>query len=134
PVTIYYAFKQSETESNGEGGTASTGWDTFLEAVIHAGFAITGTWPMRTERGARSIGIGTNASPPALSSSAARAQPTRPPRRAASFSLRSRPSYPRRLFISSAATSRQWILRRRPLVQAWRSLHDTRRCSTPREN
>jgi putative DNA methylase len=61
PVTIYYAFKQSETESDGEGGTASTGWDTFLEAVIRAGFAITGTWPMRTERGARSIGIGTNA-------------------------------------------------------------------------
>jgi putative DNA methylase len=46
PVTIYYAFKQSETESN---GTASTGWETFLEAVIRAGFTITGTWPMRTE-------------------------------------------------------------------------------------
>lgn len=48
PVTIYYAFKQSETE--GADGTASTGWETFLEAVIRAGFAITGTWPMRTER------------------------------------------------------------------------------------
>jgi len=52
PVTIYYAFKQ--TESDEIDGTASTGWDTFLEAVIDAGFAITGTWPMRTERGARS--------------------------------------------------------------------------------
>ncbi len=61
PVTIYYAFKQSETESDEVGGTSSTGWDTFLEAVIRAGFAITGTWPIRTERGARSIGIGTNA-------------------------------------------------------------------------
>jgi len=61
PVTIYYAFKQSETDSDEEGGTASTGWDTFLEAVIRAGFALTGTWPMRTERGSRSIGIGTNA-------------------------------------------------------------------------
>lgn len=61
PVTIYYAFKQSETESDGDGGTASTGWDTFLEAVIRAGFAITGTWPMRTERGARSVGNGANA-------------------------------------------------------------------------
>ena len=61
PVTIYYAFKQSETDNGAEGGTASTGWDTFLDAVIHAGFAISGTWPMRTERGARSIGIGTNA-------------------------------------------------------------------------
>lgn len=61
PVTIYYAFKQAETESDGEGSTTSTGWDTFLEAVIRAGFAISGTWPMRTERGARSIGIGSNA-------------------------------------------------------------------------
>ena len=46
PVTIYYAFKQSETESE---GTASTGWETFLGAVIQAGFAISGTWPVRTE-------------------------------------------------------------------------------------
>jgi putative DNA methylase len=59
PVTIYYAFKQAE--SDGENGTASTGWDTFLDGVIRAGFAITGTWPIRTERGARSISIGTNA-------------------------------------------------------------------------
>jgi len=48
PVTIYYAFKQSESE--GVDGTASTGWETFLDAVIRAGFAISGTWPMRTER------------------------------------------------------------------------------------
>ncbi|MGI6318171.1 MAG: DUF1156 domain-containing protein [Dethiobacteria bacterium] len=47
PVTIYYAFKQSE--SNSDIGTASTGWETFLEAVIHAGFTISGTWPVRTE-------------------------------------------------------------------------------------
>jgi len=46
PVTIYYAFRQSETESD---GTASTGWETFLDAVIQAGFATSGTWPMRTE-------------------------------------------------------------------------------------
>ena len=59
PVTIYYAFKQSETK--GGAGTASTGWETFLDAVIRSGFAITGTWPIRTERGGRSIGIGTNA-------------------------------------------------------------------------
>lgn len=49
PVTIYYAFKQAESDS--VDGTASTGWDTFLAAVIEAGFAISGTWPMRTERG-----------------------------------------------------------------------------------
>ena len=59
PVTIYYAFKQSETKR--ESGTASTGWETFLDAVIRSGFAITGTWPVRTERGARSISIGVNA-------------------------------------------------------------------------
>jgi len=47
PVTIYYAFRQSETEV--DGGTSSTGWDTFLESVVHAGFAVTGTWPVRTE-------------------------------------------------------------------------------------
>ena len=59
PVTIYYAFKQSETESTS--GTASTGWETFLEAVLKAGFTLTGTWPMRTELGNRMIGSGTNA-------------------------------------------------------------------------
>ena len=59
PVTIYYAFKQSETK--GDTGPASTGWETFLDAVIKAGFAITGTWPIRTERDARSVSIGTNA-------------------------------------------------------------------------
>jgi putative DNA methylase len=58
PVTIYYAFKQSETES---AGTASTGWETFLDAVIRAGFSLTGTWPMRTELGNRMIGMGANA-------------------------------------------------------------------------
>ncbi|WP_414041261.1 DUF1156 domain-containing protein [Acidithiobacillus sp. M4-SHS-6] len=59
PVTIYYAFKQAETK--GEAGTHSTGWETFLEAVLKAGFALTGTWPMRTELGNRMIGSGTNA-------------------------------------------------------------------------
>jgi putative DNA methylase len=59
PVTIYYAFKQSETES--QTGTASTGWEIFLDAVIRAGFGISGTWPVRTELGNRMIGSGTNA-------------------------------------------------------------------------
>jgi len=59
PVSIYYAFKQAE--SNGTDGTSSTGWETFLDAVIRAGFAITGTWPMRTELSNRMIGSGTNA-------------------------------------------------------------------------
>lgn len=58
PVSIYYAFKQSETK---EGSTTSTGWVTFLEAVIHSGFSIDGTWPVRTEKQGRTIGIGSNA-------------------------------------------------------------------------
>ncbi|BCU07436.1 DUF1156 domain-containing protein [Allochromatium tepidum] len=59
PVTIYYAFKQSETQD--DTGTHSTGWETFLDAVLQAGFAITGTWPMRSEQSDRLIGKGTNA-------------------------------------------------------------------------
>ena len=59
PVTIYYAFKQSDTDS--ENNTASSGWETMLSAIVKAGFAITGTWPMRTEMSSRSIAQGTNA-------------------------------------------------------------------------
>ncbi|MBM9518989.1 DUF1156 domain-containing protein [Desulforhopalus vacuolatus] len=58
PVSIYYAFKQSETKQS---TTSNTGWSTFLEAVIVAGFSIVGTWPMRTEKPGRMIGLGTNA-------------------------------------------------------------------------
>ena len=46
PITIYYAFKQSENEGE---NNASTGWETMLSAIIKAGFYINGTWPMRTE-------------------------------------------------------------------------------------
>jgi putative DNA methylase len=59
PVTVYYAFKQSE--SDGGERTASTGWETFLDAVIRAGFALSGTWPMRTEREGRPRGFDSNA-------------------------------------------------------------------------
>jgi len=58
PVTIYYAFKQSEAEKE---GISSTGWETFLDAVIRAGFALSGTWPIRTENNSRMTGQGTNA-------------------------------------------------------------------------
>ena len=58
PVTIYYAFKQSETKAD---GTTNTGWVTFLEAVLRAGFQITGTWPLRTEMANRSIASNANA-------------------------------------------------------------------------
>jgi putative DNA methylase len=46
PLTIYYAFKQSQA---GEEGIASKGWSTFLQAMVDAGLAIDGTWPVRTE-------------------------------------------------------------------------------------
>jgi putative DNA methylase len=59
PVTIYYAFKQAE--SNISEGTISTGWETFLDAVIRAGFAISGTWPMRTELANRMRSVESNA-------------------------------------------------------------------------
>ena len=59
PVTIYYAFKQSESKS--DAGTSNTGWETFLDAVIRSGFAISGTWPMRSEQQYRMVGMNTNA-------------------------------------------------------------------------
>ena len=48
PLTIYYAFKQSEIDDDDE--ISSSGWETMLSALIRAGFVITGTWPIRTER------------------------------------------------------------------------------------
>ena len=59
PVSIYYAFKQSETKEST--GTSSTGWETFLEAILKAGLAISGTWPITTEREGRTRGIESNA-------------------------------------------------------------------------
>ncbi len=67
PVTVYYAFKQAESdedsseESNGSLISASTGWETMLEGLLQSGFAITGTWPMRTELGNRTRGQNSNA-------------------------------------------------------------------------
>jgi putative DNA methylase len=58
PITVYYAFKQSESQ---EGVDASTGWQTLLEGVIRSGWAITATWPVHSERGGRMISVGTNA-------------------------------------------------------------------------
>lgn len=72
PVTIYYAFKQQDTEGD---GTASTGWETMLNAIINAGFQITATLPMRTEMSSRTIARETNA----LASSIVLACRKRPP-------------------------------------------------------
>lgn len=65
PLTVYYAFKQSESDDGEEDGgpvsQASTGWETMLEGLLKAGLQVTATWPMRSERAARSVAIGTNA-------------------------------------------------------------------------
>lgn len=68
PLTVYYAFKQAEADERSRDQAendlellASTGWETMLQALFQAGLAITGTWPMRTERSARSVSVGTNA-------------------------------------------------------------------------
>jgi putative DNA methylase len=58
PAAIYYAFKQSEVSQE---GVTSPGWATFLQAVIDAGFAVVGTWPVRTEMRTRQVAMGTNA-------------------------------------------------------------------------
>lgn len=62
PLTVYYAFKQAESEITEAGNkTSSTGWETMLEGLVRSGFRITGTWPMRTERLNRPVASGTNA-------------------------------------------------------------------------
>jgi putative DNA methylase len=67
PLSIFYAFKQSETESDdledGEktSSLSSTGWETMLQGLLSSGFSITGTWPMRSELSTRNVGRGTNA-------------------------------------------------------------------------
>ncbi|GBD54635.1 DUF1156 domain-containing protein [Microcystis aeruginosa NIES-298] len=65
PLTVYYAFKQAETEDSdddkGNAVVSSTGWETMLEGLIKSDFSIGGTWPMRTELSNRSVGLGSNA-------------------------------------------------------------------------
>ena len=67
PLTVYYAFKQDDEESDSveENGKSSvdltTGWETLLEALISSGFQITATWPVRASQKWRMISMGTNA-------------------------------------------------------------------------
>jgi len=63
PMSVFYAFKQSEAADDGESVTAvaSTGWEKMLEGLLGAGLSVTGTWPMRTELGNRMLSSGTNA-------------------------------------------------------------------------
>jgi putative DNA methylase len=59
PITVFYAFKQAESDSNGI--HVSTGWETLLEGMLNTGWAVTATWPIRTERGGRTRDIESNA-------------------------------------------------------------------------
>jgi putative DNA methylase len=70
PTTVYYAFKQTEAEDDDDEEDdseddvrtrTSTGWETFLQGLVDTQWQVDGTWPMRTERGARNISIGKNA-------------------------------------------------------------------------
>ena len=58
PMTVYYAYKQQD---NGKDGKTSTGWHTLLDGLIGAGWEVTATWPVRSERGGRMLSVGTNA-------------------------------------------------------------------------
>lgn len=58
PITVYYAYKQQDSDNK---GTSSTGWYTLLDGLIGAGWEITATWPIRSERKGRLLGLGTNA-------------------------------------------------------------------------
>jgi putative DNA methylase len=116
PMTVYYAFKQAESEEDSSGHedgsvmNASTGWETMLEGLLKSGFSITGTWPVRSERGARANNLEANS----LASSTPSSE-----------------SYPKRSKISSAATSHLWTLHKRQLVPAWLSSRITAKCWNP---
>ncbi|WP_375399180.1 DUF1156 domain-containing protein [uncultured Amnibacterium sp.] len=61
PITVYYAFKQTEADEGGDGGEASTGWEMILGGIVRAGWSVTATWPVRTEGSGRMLARGTNA-------------------------------------------------------------------------
>ncbi len=58
PITVYYAFKQQESNATGE---ASSGWETLLEGMVQSNWRITATWPVRSELTNRMLSQGTNA-------------------------------------------------------------------------
>jgi putative DNA methylase len=58
PLTVFYAFKQSEHDQS---GVASTGWETMLAGLLRSGLAVTATWPVRTERVGRTRDLASNA-------------------------------------------------------------------------
>ena len=115
PSSIFYAYKQQEEEQEGR---ASTGWETMLSAIVLAGFEIVGTWPMRTERSARSNALSANS----LAPSVVLAPTMPPPQHAVNSSTRLRRNCPRHSTNSrEKATSPQPIWRKPPSVRGCRS-------------
>jgi len=130
PVTIYYAFKQSETK---DGGTTSTGWEAFLDAVMKAGFSVTGTWPMRTEMGNRMVGMGSNALASSIVLVCRKRDPNAPPISRTEFIRALRTELPEALKDMTGGKegdnpdSHLWIWLRHPSAPVWRSTPGTRR-------
>ena len=65
PLTVYYAFKQDDEESGGDGAESAngsvdltTGWETLLDALISSGFTITATCPVRASQAWRMVSMG----------------------------------------------------------------------------
>ena len=129
PTTIFYAFKQSESN---EAGTVSTGWDRFLSAVVAGGFAIVGTWPMRTEQSGGLRNVDRNSLATSVVLCAGHARRTRRLARAATWWLPSSASCPWRWSSYSAATSPRWTSNRRRSASAWRSSRASSTSSTRR--
>jgi putative DNA methylase len=129
PIAVFYAFKQAENDDHG--GQVSTGWETLLEGMMRGGWAITGTWPVRTERSGRSTGIGTNA----LASSivlACRPRPTD----AGFTDRRGLSTHFARTFLtrcgnSSKVRSHPWISGRPRSVRVWPSSLGTHASTSP---
>jgi putative DNA methylase len=64
PMTVFYAYKQEDSEADEEGsgsGAGATGWEKLLQGMVDSGLRVTATWPMRTEMATRMIGLGNNA-------------------------------------------------------------------------
>jgi putative DNA methylase len=131
PLTVYYAFKQSESDEDEEDGTvgvASTGWETMLEGLVNSEFQVTGTWPLRSELSNRQVASGANA----LASSIVLA--CRP--RADSAPITTRKDFlavlkkelPWLCAISRKETSPLSISPKLPSVQGWPFFHALREC------
>ena len=132
PVTIYYAFKQAEAKGV-KGSTASTGWETFLAAVMRSGFSVTGTWPMRTEyTGNLKKNVAALASSIVL---VCRRRPANAPlatRRELLTALRS--ELPGAIQLLQSGNIAPVDLAQAAIGPAWRYTPATGRCSTPPEN